>query len=237
MPELSDIGLPEEVDGLFGVADDEKVPRLPAEDRVNNSDLDGIGVLELVDQDKPEPVPEVRRDIRVVGKEPVGTVDQVVEVESVSSPFFRFHRPGEGAVDRAEVVEEVERRPCEGVGRVDGRRAGSLVVLETPFQDAVGRPEAFEVVSRPVLFLSHICPEPRTRVDPGECCDRVCSEVRLDGPEVGLGRVPFAGVAGGKVLERLKRGAGTVEEGCTRLRPLSFHGCRPGVEHNLLAPS
>ena len=233
MPELGDVGLPEEVDGLFRVADDEEGSRFPAEDDVDDGDLDGVGVLELVDQDEPEPVPEMRRDLFVVDEEPAGAVDQVIEVERVTPPLLGLHRPNEGMKDLTQVVEERKRRPGEGVVRVEGEREGCLVILDAAFEGDVSLPEAIEVVSRPVLPLPHVCPEPRAPVDLDERIHRP-GEVPLDGPEVGLGRIPLAGVAGGKTLEHLDRGAGTVSERERSLLPLFLHDRPPGVEHRLL---
>ncbi|KUG21401.1 hypothetical protein ASZ90_008847 [hydrocarbon metagenome] len=110
LPELGHVRVPKKVDGLLRVADDEEplgLLREVAEDPGDDADLDGIGVLKLVDQDEPEALPEMGlHEFVVVAEEPVDRVYQVGEVERPALPLLCIHGFEERRKDRSQIAEE-----------------------------------------------------------------------------------------------------------------------------------
>ena len=150
LQEQLDVGAAEAVDGLLRVADEEEAARVDhepgpvgrgatgrvGEDRVVGRDagdahgelgLDGIGVLELVEEQVRPATPQLGDDHRVRAEQVAGEHEQVVEVERARRPPGRGRLEGEVAQLDDQVGERLapgrEREPPALVlcGRAAGR--------------------------------------------------------------------------------------------------------------------
>ena len=129
-----DVGVPEAVDRLELVADEEEIL---GRQQIDELALEPIGVLELVDEDRPEAPALSLPDRRVVAQEVAGRQLEVLEVERGLGRLRCGVRVGEAA---EEVLEQrtVSRRQLVERGLLD-RDAGLLVARETVTRAAARR--------------------------------------------------------------------------------------------------
>ena len=138
LAEHGDVGVPEPVDRLELVADDEEVAALDRREQVEQLGLQAVRVLELVDHDRAEPLPLALPDLRVVPEQVARAELEVLEVER-GLAVLRV-RVG-GREGRQQLLQQLavacgellERRRDDGVARLRearGARAAHLQVAE-----------------------------------------------------------------------------------------------------------
>ena len=150
-----DVGAPEGVDGLLGVADEHEGGAAAAEAEAEDVPLDGIGVLELVDQRHPvaalQPGPDPRAVHRVVEGGPQADEEIVVgqDAGQAFAPLHLLPHPqgqaavhpgrggsgGKGGLDRGHRVVDGGVGHPQGVGPAEG--AGPLSGVELPDVEVV----------------------------------------------------------------------------------------------------
>ena len=127
LPEHGHVGVPEAVDRLELVADDEEVSPVPCREEVEQLGLEPVRVLELVDHDRAEALARALADLLVAAEEIASTELEILEVER---RFARLRL----AVLRGELREQLleklavacrelfQRRGDGGLARLDERR-------------------------------------------------------------------------------------------------------------------
>jgi hypothetical protein len=117
--DVADRRAPERVDRLVGVPHDAQFPA-GADQLLDQDVLRVVGVLVLVDEHVPEPVPVLLGDLRPGPQQPDGRHDQIVEVERV-----RLAQPA-----LVQLVRLGEQALCRAVGPVGERVRVHQLVLE-----------------------------------------------------------------------------------------------------------
>ena len=105
------VGVPPRVDHLVVVAAHAQVPVRPGE-QVDERRLRVAGVLELVGDDPPPPLPQPREPVRVLGEQPHRAREQVVELQRVAAPQLVLAlAPHRGDQRRARMLWPSARSP------------------------------------------------------------------------------------------------------------------------------
>ncbi len=153
--ETGDIGIPEEIDRLLGIADNEEAVRRwagYADDREDDVKLRGIGVLELVDEDIPEPWQEMGGNEIFIGQEQLpGVQDQVLEIKSPKDRLFPLNQFRVAVIDEREISQEVNRTSDKRISGINRHPEETALPLQDIIQLLIGRFEQREVVSLPYL--------------------------------------------------------------------------------------
>ena len=137
--EHRDVGIPERVDGLLGIADDEETTLIPpvAPEHPDDGPLDGVGVLELVDEEVAVALATLLQKVAVgvVGEQTLGLLQKIAEVEPAARLLPRLVAVKERAIERGEGVDGL---CCRLVDGSKGEREGGGV-REERVHDCVER--------------------------------------------------------------------------------------------------
>ena len=138
-----DIGIPEEIDRLLGIADNEEAVRGwtgYADDREDDVKLRGIGVLELVDEDIPEPWQEMGGNEIFIGQEQLpGVQDQVLEIKSPKDRLFPLNQFRVAEIDEREISQKVNRTSDKRIIRFNHHPEETALPLQDIIQFFIGR--------------------------------------------------------------------------------------------------
>ena len=176
LAEHGDVRVPEAVDRLELVADDEEVAALGGSEQVEQLGLEAVRVLELVDHDRPEPLSLPLADLVVVPEQVACAELEVLEVER-GLAVLRV-RVG-GGERRQELLQQLaiacrellERGGDDGVprlGEARGARAAHLQVTER--EKPLGKRRGAEEIERRLGGVTlqrrrlHVADETRRRL-------------------------------------------------------------------------
>ena len=181
-----DVGAPEGVDGLLGIADEDEGGVAATEAELEDVPLDGVGVLELVDQRHRVAVPQLGLNAGAVHRvlQGVAQSDQEVVVgEDTGEALAPLHLlphldrqatvrtgpgiprgPGGVRFDGGDGVLDRGVGHPEGVGPVEGRgRAGAVVLADVQVVDDLGDQVAGVLEDEDVAL--HVAGEAETAED------------------------------------------------------------------------